>query len=65
LSQRAKEGKPLYGETDMPDYIQGVAHRNSAFSQLKFAAVPWFNVVNHNNHGTDPAKYQPSQEKAE
>lgn len=38
LSQRAKEGKPLYGETDMPDYIQGVANRNSAFSQLKFGA---------------------------
>ncbi|KDQ18929.1 hypothetical protein BOTBODRAFT_28409, partial [Botryobasidium botryosum FD-172 SS1] len=66
LSQRAKEGKPLYGETDIPDYVQGVAHRNSAFSQLKFGAIPWFNFVNHSQHGTDPAKYGvgASQDKA-
>jgi hypothetical protein len=36
LSQRAKEGKPLYGQSDMSEYNQGVAYRNSAFSQLKF-----------------------------
>lgn len=41
LSALAKAGKPLYGETDMPEYIQGVANRNSAFSQLKFSAIPW------------------------
>jgi hypothetical protein len=36
LSQRAREGKPLYGESPQPEWIQGVAYRNSAFSQLKF-----------------------------
>lgn len=34
LGQLAKEGKPLYGETDLPEYIQGVAHRNSMWSQV-------------------------------
>jgi hypothetical protein len=36
LSQRAKEGKPLYGESDQPEHVQASAYRNSAFSQLKF-----------------------------
>ncbi|KWU42832.1 hypothetical protein RHOSPDRAFT_20527 [Rhodotorula sp. JG-1b] len=58
LGQLAKEGKPLYGETDLPEYIQGVAHRNSMWSQLKFGVLPWFNFVNHQHHGTDPAKYK-------
>ena len=35
LSQRAREGKPLYGESDQPLWVQGAAHNNSAFSQLK------------------------------
>ncbi|POY70074.1 hypothetical protein BMF94_6926 [Rhodotorula taiwanensis] len=58
LGQLAREGKPLYGETDLPEYIQGVAHRNSMWSQLKFGVLPWFNFVNHQHHGTDPAKYK-------
>jgi len=57
LTQRAREGKPLYGESDQPAWVQSAAHRNSAFSQLKFHAFPWFNLVNHPHHGTDPAKY--------
>ena len=36
LSQHAREGKPLYGESHQPLWVQGAAHRNSAFSQLKF-----------------------------
>ena len=36
LSDRARRGLPLYGESDQPEWIQGVAYRNSAFSQLKF-----------------------------
>lgn len=35
LSQLAKEGKPLYGESDQPLWVRGAAHNNSAFSQLK------------------------------
>ncbi|KAG8861483.1 hypothetical protein FRB96_002932 [Tulasnella sp. 330] len=57
LTQRAREGKPLYGQSDLEPYLQGVAHRNSAFSQLKLSSMPWFNLVNHPHHGTDPAKY--------
>jgi len=57
LRQRAQEGKPLYGESDQPLWVQGAAHANSAYSQLKFHAFPWFNLVNHPYHGTDPAKY--------
>jgi len=57
LSKLAAEGKPLYGESDMTEYLQGAAYRNSAWSQLKFAAIPWFNLVNHPHHGVDPAKY--------
>ncbi|TDL24032.1 hypothetical protein BD410DRAFT_786750 [Rickenella mellea] len=57
LSQRAREGKPLYGESDQPMWVQAAAYRNSAFSQLKFSAFPFFNLVNHPFHGTDPAKY--------
>ncbi|KAM0786524.1 hypothetical protein ACM66B_001982 [Microbotryomycetes sp. NB124-2] len=58
LSALAKDGKPLYGGTDLPPYIQGVAHRNSLWSQLKFGALPWFNLVNHPHHGVDTSKYK-------
>jgi len=57
LSQRVKEGKSLYGDSDQPEHVQASAYRNSAFSQLKFQAFPMFNLVNHPWHGTDPAKY--------
>ncbi|TYJ52571.1 hypothetical protein B9479_006821 [Cryptococcus floricola] len=57
LSQLAKEGKPLYGESQLNPYLQGVAARNSTWSQLKLAAFPWFNVANHNSHGVDTSKY--------
>ncbi|GAA5999670.1 uncharacterized protein JCM10292_003686 [Rhodotorula paludigena] len=58
LTARAKAGQALYGESELPEYIQGVAHRNSMWSQLKFGVLPWFNFVNHPFHGTDPAKYK-------
>ncbi|KAK4699268.1 hypothetical protein P7C70_g6993, partial [Phenoliferia sp. Uapishka_3] len=41
LSALAAQGKPLYGTTDLPEYVQGVAHRNSVWSQLKFGTLPW------------------------
>jgi len=40
LSQRAREGKPLYGESYQPEWVQGTAFRNSQFSQLKFCMYP-------------------------
>ena len=42
LTQRAKEGKPLYGESDQPLWVQGTAHNNSAFSQLKMRMYPQY-----------------------
>jgi hypothetical protein len=41
LSARAAAGKPLYGETDLSPYLQGVAARNSTWSQLKMGLIPW------------------------
>jgi len=38
LSQLAREGKPLYGESHQPQWVQNAAYSNSAFSQLKFSA---------------------------
>ena len=43
LTQRAKDGKSLYGDSHQPGWIQEVAARNSTFSQLKlcmFSSVP-------------------------
>lgn len=65
LSAIAKTGKPVYGETDLPEYIQDVAHRNSVWSQMKFAALPWFNLVNHPHHGVDTLKYYTEKEEEE
>ncbi|WVR09321.1 hypothetical protein IAU60_006386 [Kwoniella sp. DSM 27419] len=57
LSKRASNGQPIYGETELSPYLQGVAARNSTWSQLKLHAFPWFNVANHNSHGVDTSKY--------
>ncbi|WVQ80014.1 hypothetical protein IAT38_002115 [Cryptococcus sp. DSM 104549] len=57
LSARAAAGKPIYGESDLTPYLQGVAARNSTWSQLKLATFPWFNVAHHNSHGVDTSKY--------
>ena len=41
LSAIAKQGKPVYGTSDLPEFVQGAAFRNSVFSQLKFSTMPW------------------------
>jgi hypothetical protein len=41
LSARAAAGQPLYGQTDLSEYLQGVAARNSTWSQLKMGLIPW------------------------
>lgn len=45
---KVKKGEPLYGETTLSPYMQGVAARNSRFSSLFFHIVPWANFTNHN-----------------
>ncbi|KZT59874.1 hypothetical protein CALCODRAFT_481175 [Calocera cornea HHB12733] len=57
MTKRVAEGKPLYGTTDLTDYMQGVAMRNSHYAQLKLSVFPWFNFANHKYHGVDPAIY--------
>lgn len=41
MTQRAKQGLPLYGESDLTPYLQGVAARNSTYSVFKIQAIPW------------------------
>lgn len=41
---------PGFGTSSLSDEMQGAAFRNSVFSQLNFAVMPWFNFVNHNYH---------------
>ena len=63
MIQKVKEKKPLYGESELTPYMQGVAARNSRYSQLAFGVMPWFNFANHNQHGVDTAKYYKAAEK--
>jgi len=37
MEQRLKDGKPLYGDSMMPQHIQDESARNSRFAQLKFS----------------------------
>lgn len=46
LSQRAREGKPLWGESPQPMWVQAAAHRNSQFSQLKFGESTLHSRIN-------------------
>ncbi|KAK9479446.1 C-terminal of NADH-ubiquinone oxidoreductase 21 kDa subunit-domain-containing protein [Lipomyces japonicus] len=57
LKLRAKKGLPLYGTSYLPENLQDLAARYSRLAQLKLYIFPWFNFVNHNNHGVDVAKY--------
>ncbi|KIP09993.1 hypothetical protein PHLGIDRAFT_101835 [Phlebiopsis gigantea 11061_1 CR5-6] len=62
MTERARLGLPIYGHSNEPEWVQGAAYRNSAFSQLKFAAFPRMNFVNHPYHGVDPSKYKKDEE---
>ncbi|KAF5139126.1 NADH-ubiquinone oxidoreductase 20 subunit [Metarhizium anisopliae] len=60
---KVKAGQSLYGESRLSPYLQGVAARQSRYSALFFSTVPWFNFVNHNQHGVDTAKYYQQAER--
>lgn len=47
MVDKVKQGHPLYGASKVSDYIQGVAARNSRYSELFIHVLPWFNIVNH------------------
>lgn len=60
---KVKAGEPLYGESRLTPNMQGVAARQSRYSTLFMGAMPWFNFVNHNQHGVDTAKYYRQAER--
>lgn len=51
---KVKKGEPLYGESELTPYMQGVAARNSRYSSLMLHVVPFANFVHHNqvSHGS-------------
>lgn len=54
MVDKVKSGEPLYGASKVSNYLQGVAARNSRYSQLFIHVLPWFNAVNHDqvSHST-------------
>ena len=63
MTDRVKQGKPLYGVSGMTEYMQGAASRQSRYSGVFIHVMPWFNFVNHAQHGVDTAKYYRNTEK--
>jgi len=57
MVDKVKNKQPLYGASSLEPYMQGVAARNSRYSQVFLHAIPWFNLTNHNQHGVDTRKY--------
>jgi len=47
MVNKVKNGQPLYGTSSVSSYLQGVAARNSRYSELFVHILPWFNLVNH------------------
>ena len=60
---KVKAGEPIYGNSQLTPSMQGVAARQSRYSALFMAVMPWFNFVNHNQHGVDTAKYYQQAER--
>ncbi|KAG5943389.1 hypothetical protein E4U59_000433 [Claviceps monticola] len=63
MVDRVKAGKSLYGESQLTPHMQGVAARQSRYSALAMGLIPWFNFVNHSQHGVDTAKYYQQAER--
>ena len=63
MVDKVKKGEPLYGVSTLTPYMQGVASRNSRYTGIWLHVIPWFNFVNHNQHGVDTAKYYQQAEK--
>lgn len=57
MVDKVKKGESLYGTSEMTEYMQGVAHRNSRYSATFAHILLWPNFVNHPYHGVDTAKY--------
>ena len=48
MVDKVKKGEPLYGQSTLSEYMQGVAARNSRYAATFIHVLPWFNFVNHN-----------------
>jgi hypothetical protein len=48
MVNKAKKGEPLYGKSQLSEYMQGVAARNSRYSGTFLHILPFANFVNHN-----------------
>jgi hypothetical protein len=57
MVDKVKRGEPLYGTSELTEYMQGVAHRNSRYAATFAHVLMWPNFVNHPYHGVDTAKY--------
>ncbi|KAH8883140.1 NADH-ubiquinone oxidoreductase 21 kDa subunit [Thozetella sp. PMI_491] len=63
MVDKVKVGEPLYGVSQLSPSMQGVAARQSRYSALFTGVLPWFNFVNHNQHGVDTLKYYQQAER--
>jgi hypothetical protein len=63
MVDKVKKGESLYGESKLTPHMQGIAARQSRYSALFMGVVPWFNFVNHSQHGVDTAKYYQQAER--
>lgn len=63
MVDKVKKGETLYGESRLTPHMQGVAARQSRYSALFMYGIPWFNFVNHSQHGVDTAKYYRQAER--
>lgn len=63
MVDKVKKGEPLYGVSSLSENMQAAASRQSRYSAMFFSMLPWFNFVNHNQHGVDTAKYYQQAER--
>ncbi|KAL8715000.1 MAG: hypothetical protein Q9220_000957 [cf. Caloplaca sp. 1 TL-2023] len=63
MVDKVKKNEPLYGTSTLTPYMQGVASRNSRYAGVWLHLLPWFNFVNHEQHGIDTAKYYQQAER--
>ena len=47
MTDRVKRGELPYGQSRLSEYMQGVAARQTRYTGVNLAVLPWFNFVNH------------------
>ncbi|MCJ1425443.1 hypothetical protein MMC29_003342 [Sticta canariensis] len=63
MVDKVKRNEPLYGKSSLTPHMQGVASRNSRYSGVFLHVLPWFNFVNHEQHGVETTKYYQQAER--